>query len=368
MAVRVGYDEQIFLLQEYGGISRYFVELIKQFRLHPELGIEPVLLSTFSKNRYFLEELNPEVRQVTNRLESIFLLLLTSLRRNIPRAEIDILHHTFYLPGFLNRFKRLPRVSTIFDMIPEISQPVRIWNPHFRKRKYLSGRGAVVSISENSTRDARRIFGLDVPIAITYPGVSMDFAPNLDPLPDFTGRYFLFVGNRGGYKDFTTALFAFAGISAKRKDVALVAVGGGALTRQEVGMIKELKLQDRVIQRSFAPMELPKLFSNSMGLIYTSKLEGFGLPLVEALASGIPVLASSTAINHEIAAESANYFKIGDKEKLKDLLDQLLERPENFASTVRSGIARAREFTWYRCAYQTAEIYKKALAHESEKD
>lgn len=360
MALRVAFDEQIFLLQRNGGISRYFVEIIKQFQSHPELGIEPILLNQSAWNDYFLSELNSDVRKVKSRAQSILELLAILLSRQSKTAEYDIVHHTFYLPGFLGRFKGVPKVSTLFDMIPEASHSSGLFNnPHFSKKKYLSQSEAILSISDSSTRDMYKFFDFQIPVATTYLGVSPQFSPRLPALPSLPDKYFIYIGNRNGYKDFTLALAAFAEVSQKHNQLGLVIVGGGALSQDETLQIGKLGISHRIFRETLDSDQLPRAYSNALALIHTSRLEGFGLPLVEAMASGIPVLAASTSVNREIAGDIANYFTVGSASGLQRLMLELLETPSRFESKIVPGLGRAKKFSWYACASKTAGIYKE---------
>jgi len=367
--IRVIYDEQIFLLQEHGGISRYFAELIKAFVADPDLGIEPVLASSSVRSDYLLDEINSlQVKKVKNKPRAFIHLLLRLVSTRNKELEGDIVHLTYYLPGFLRRFKGLPRVVTLYDMIPENTpRGNRLWNPHFSKRAYVSKSDLVLSISDSSTNDMYRAYGFDITVPTTYLGVGSEFQTSL-PRPEWLPpEYFLFVGNRASYKDCTLAIQAFSEVALNHPDVTLLLAGGGHLSADEVGLIDQLGMANRIFQRSIGDHELPNVYSNAKGLLYPSQYEGFGLPLVEAMASGTPIIASDTPINREIAAGAATYFTVGNKSLLVEKIRLLTDNPEGFQSKIEKGLSRAKNFSWHNCAQRTAQEYRNLLQREREK-
>ena len=366
--IRVLYDEQIFLLQEHGGISRYFTELIKAFEQDNTLGVVPLISSKSVRNEYLLGETKiSNLHKVKSKIGSVFVLITQLLfnRKNVFGA--DILHATFYLPGFLGRFLGVPRAVTLYDMIPEnTDRPKGSRNPHFAKRKYMTQADLILSISNASTSDMQREYGLSLEIPTTYLGVGPEFMPNLPKLSWLPKRYLLFVGNRAGYKDCKLAFEAFADVAERNPDLYLQLVGGGALSPEETSLAKDLGIHGRIQQNSVSNEDLPAVYSNAAGLIYPSRYEGFGLPLVEAMASGVAVLASQTPINNEICGDSATFFPVGDRQKLAMEMSNLISGARDFQDKIASGLVRSKDFTWHKCAEKTAGEYRKLLNRKLE--
>jgi glycosyltransferase involved in cell wall biosynthesis len=219
----------------------------------------------------------------------------------------------------------------------------------------------VVSISETSTKDLRREFGIERQIPTTYLGVSEEFAPNLEVHEGAPKTYLLYVGARFGYKDARTTFSAFAEISKSFPDLHLLLIGGGALSPKEKKRIRQLGITPQVKQLTVSDSELPRIYSNAIALIYPSTYEGFGLPLVEAMASGVPILASDTEINREIAQDVANYFPTGNFSALAAGIQAILADPIGQRTKIEAGILRSKDFSWLQCARQTAEVYKAVM-------
>jgi glycosyltransferase involved in cell wall biosynthesis len=361
--IRVLFDHQIFLLQRFGGISRYFTELIKEFIEHPELGVLPVVESKRTLNNHLSEELAFKgfIREQSATRSLLRILRGAVFSRN-RKIEADLSHLTFYLPGYFSRYRALPKVVTLFDMIPErFPAKGRLWNPHFSKRHFLAKADALVSISETSTRDMSQEFGIERPIQTTYLGVSAYFSPNLPKLESTSNSYLLYVGSRDGYKDAGTAIAAFAKISEFYPDIQLAFVGGGSFTTKEKQLFRTLGVSNQVTQLTVTDVDLPRVYSNAIALVYPTVYEGFGLPLVEAMASGIPILASDTQINREIAEESANFFPTGDSSALAKSIQVVLTNPSSQLSKIQAGLLRSKDFSWLECARQTAEVYRAVM-------
>jgi glycosyltransferase involved in cell wall biosynthesis len=359
----VAYDSQIFLLQKKGGISRYFAELINQFQINPELGIKPVLTFTSTVNDYLLDDPSlGNLKRVQPGATALTALAGDLFGRDPSLAKADLIHTTFYLPGFLSKYGSLKRVSTLYDMIPEnTKRPLGRWNPHFAKSSYLSRADAVLSISNTSTADMVREYRKPIKATTTYLGVGQNFHPNLERLTYTPHPYFLFVGNRAGYKRWDVAVRAFADVASSFPQVRLELVGGGPLTASELKTISMLNVTTQVFQRDVPESELAPLYSNALALLYPTEYEGFGLPLVEAMASGVPILASDIPINREICLSAANLFPKGDVVSLATLMRTLLRSSASFRSKVAEGLDRSKNFTWYECARKTAEVYRSVL-------
>lgn len=356
--MRVLFDPQIFLIQKHGGISRYFVEIIKQFQSNTELGIEPVL---FTKNVHNVEAFESfEGLTLLNqaRTGEPYRSLIETLLKPVEPKGIDLVHHTFYLPGFREKFRTLPSAVTLYDMIPEkFGARGRFGNAHYAKQSYLKKADIVLSISDTSTKEMKDVYGAEnLDVNTTYLGVNEEFKPNLQKVSWAPKKYFLYTGQRDGYKDILTAYHAFAAADLDL-DVKLLLVGGGELKDYEKSLCAELGISDRVLQVSVNNKDLPGIYSNAIALIFTSTYEGFGFPPIEAMASGTPALVAETPIAQEIYGDAVSYFKPGSISELRDLVQKIFSHPRFFDPKVAEGLNVAAKFTWKACAQATAQSY-----------
>ena len=361
--MRVGYDEQVFLAQQRGGISRYVVSLVRALLADPSLGVDPAPGWRFSSNAHSndaglsrdlpsVERLpGPEIlRQVG------YLLANTPSRREARRA--DVLHHTYFHPRFWSPRSKAHHVCTVYDMIPELfpdSFPTR--NPHLAKQRYVQRCEVVFCISESARSDLISLYGdPGVPMPVTYLGVGPEFAPGLGRPASVPDRYLLFVGRRGGYKDFSVLAEAFAQLTDGT--VTLLAVGGGAFTDDESAQLRRLGVIGRARQLNVTDQILPAVYAHALAFVFPSRHEGFGLPTLEAMASGIPAVLADSSSHPEVGGDVARYFPPGDAESLAAVLDELIGDDDLRASLGAAGVARAATFTWAATARATAVAYR----------
>ncbi len=361
--IRVLFDSQIFQLQKHGGISRYFSELIREFIEHPELGIEPVLEQKSFLNQHLVNASGVKnLREINSRLVAIANLAVSLCFGGRSINNVDLVHTTFYLPFFLLARSKKPFVVTLHDMIPELfPSKRRFWNPHFAKKTYLTRADLVLAVSNSSASDMNLQVDRSLNAIITHLGVGPEFQSKLMPLEWLCFPYFIYIGNRSGYKDADVAFEAFALVAKSNPELRLLLVGGGLLSTGELNTLQRLGIASRVEQRNLSNSDLPNAYSNALGLLYPTRYEGFGLPIVEAMASEIPVLCSNTDINREIAGEAGNFFEVGNSKALADLMASVLITPEGFKDRLSLGKSRSKEFTWRRCAEITANSYRKLL-------
>jgi glycosyltransferase involved in cell wall biosynthesis len=292
--------------------------------------------------------------------QGAYFLANTARRRAARRA--DILHHTYFHPRFMAGGSRARHVCTVYDMIPELypeSFPTR--DPHLAKRRYVANCDMVLCISESARQDLIDVYGdPGVPMPVTHLGVGPEFRPDVGPPSGVPERYLLFIGRRGGYKDFDVLAEAMALLADT--EVALVAVGGGSFTDGESARLRHLGISDRVCQISAPDDELCRLYAHALAFVFPSRHEGFGLPTLEAMASGAAVVLADSSSHPEVGGEVARYFPIGDPAALAGQLDLLVGDDALRTQLGKDGVLRAASFTWQATATVTAEAYRSLLS------
>ena len=227
--MRIAFDEQIFLLQRHGGVSKYFVELIRAIE-DLDQGVSVDLPYATVCNEHALQAWPGRFKPAKGPLQPYPQLAVSATRPRRAGEGVDIVHHTFYNSRFLRDYPGVPKVVTIYDMIPELlGERGRFGNPHMAKREYVRRASAIICISESARDDMLAVYGIpDCPVSVVHLGVDPSFAAGGPRPPGFPERYVLFVGRRGGYKDFATVAHAFEAIADGDPDLSLVCVGGGA--------------------------------------------------------------------------------------------------------------------------------------------
>jgi glycosyltransferase involved in cell wall biosynthesis len=358
-AVKVLLDDQIFLAQRHGGISRYFTELLAVFDSTPELGIELATPFHYVANEHLRDYAAARFRTAplpAKLLRRPIVAGLNSLRRGPRRTRRQIVHHTYYFPEYL-RLPARKRVCTVYDMTPELMPEVLGGaNPHRAKERFVRECDAILCISHTTKRDLLAIYGeLDKPVVVAPLGVTARFfaaAARTSEAP-----YMLFVGGRFSYKNFDVVLRAMASQAPALRS-RLICTGGGTFTAAELARFAELDIAELVEHRQIDDADLPGWYAAAICLVFPSRYEGFGLPTVEAFASGCPVVLAEMDCAVEVGADAAQYFGADDEQGLATILERLAADRAEREKWIALGRARAAEFTWRRTAEITAEVYR----------
>jgi len=231
----------------------------------------------------------------------------------------------------------------------------------------------VITISESTKRDAVRLLNLDAnKIDVAVPGVDAEFYQPIDTaalenfrrtknLPE---HFVLFIGTREPRKNIPTLLCAFA--AAKRRmnfPHRLVLAGGRGWMDDEIPrVLQETGLTGEVILPGFVPHdELPYWYRAADCFVYPSQYEGFGMPALEALASGTPVITSDISSLPEAVGEAALLIDPKSSEEIADALVRVLSDASLRQQMSTRGLEHARQFSWTRTAQVTAGSYRRAL-------
>jgi glycosyltransferase involved in cell wall biosynthesis len=255
---------------------------------------------------------------------------------------------------------RGPAVVTVHDLSFEANPRLMGLRDRFMFRTFVprSARraGRVLTVSERTKRDLVEHYGIaEKKIVVTPNGVDPIFRPN-GTAPDVP-PYALFVGGIQPRKDPVTAIEALALVDG---DLRLVLVGDEKRGGDEVrGAIRRLRLERRVELTGYVEHEgLASLYRGAACLVFPSRYEGFGLPVLEAMASGTPVVATTAGAVPEVAGDAAILVEPGDPEALADGIRQALSDRERF---VAAGLERAKRFSWAETARRTLAVYRELL-------
>lgn len=367
--MRILFDHQIYNNQNYGGISRYFYELSKGLTL---LGNECRNSIYFSENEFmkdrevfnsrpfipFKFKGRASVKERLNRFVS---------GRFLQKGDYDIFHPTYYDTYFLNaRLPKKPFVVTFYDLIHEKFSdryPTLLTNMDevIANRRVLLDRATkVIAISHNTKKDIVDYYGVEEDrIQVTHLASSF-LAESSEPDQNW-GDYILFVGNRLGYKNFTTFFEAVQPLLKREKSLKVICAGGGKFREDELQQINKLGVAGQVLQVPIDDRRLATLYSNALFFIFPSLYEGFGLPALEAFDCGCPAILSNISSLPEIGQDAAVYV---DPENPADILQKcelLYNDPELRAEYREKGFKQAAKFSWERVSSETLDIYRSAL-------
>ncbi len=364
--MRVRYTPDVFRFQRAGGVSRYFVELARGLqasgvdaRIVAGLHINDLVADAPATRGVHVGDVGPaRARQAVTKVvdHGITAGLVEALGRG------DVLHPTWYPPG-LDRLPRRARVvATVFDMIPERfpDLSVRSADATRRKRAWVASADHVLVISESTRRDLVELFGTD-PAKITVTPLGVTVAPSTRPAwagEADAGPFLLYVGDRTTpYKNFARLLDALASPEVD-PDLRLVCLGPAATTTDEQADLRRRGLDRRVLIRSGTDGELAWIYANAAALVYPSLYEGFGLPPVEAMACGCPVIASDSSSIPEVVGDAAVLFDPADTGALAAAITAVTGDPALGRSLVARGRERAGRFTWQATVERTLAAYR----------
>lgn len=362
--MRVVFDQQVFSLQRFGGVSRSFVELNNHLNLLE--GVESRVIAPLHFNKHLFQSnplggiYLPKSTDVFDFNKRVRLLGENISRFIIDRFKPDLVHETFYEPSLFENNK-YPIVTTIQDLIRE-----KIGREHQkvqRKRDSVDRASLIICISDSTKRDLLDFYNPDKgKVVRIYLGVN-EFFYSSSHESDLSGskNSILFVGNRSGYKNWGLLVTAFAKSNFLRSEFEIVCFGGGRFSKEELVLLNELRVADRVKQVSGDDKSLKQRYESAACLVYPSQYEGFGLPVVEAMASGCPVVASDIDVLHESGGIAARYFSLNDVDSLKHTLEDLLVDDDALKRMRLEGREHARNFSWLETAKQTFLAYKTIL-------
>ena len=359
----MAFDEQIFAIQAYGGISRMFAELATAFIEDSTLDVELLPLNAPIINRYVLDSDPVRARLAVRDAQHEYRALGRYFMRLQPRRNLDIVHNTFYLPHGLAGYPGARRIVTIHDMIPELVPRTRRRLDFLTlKKRYVGRADHVICVSEATRRDLIRVFpDISAPISVIHHGVDGRFQPGMPRINALPDRYVLFVGNRGQYKDADVLFRAFAALPSTHTDVKLMCVGGGPFTATEVTTLNALGIAARTVQADLSDTDMVAAYNHADIFVFPSRFEGFGMPALEAMACGTATVLTDATSLPEVGGDAAEYFPTGDHVALATIVDALLSDEVRRTELEQRGLRRARQFTWQKAAQQHADVYRAAL-------
>ena len=361
--MKVLYEPETFSIQDYGGVSRYFYELIH----HAGPGLTCDLPVVLSNNLYLRGREHTRHHQflpglpVRGRWRVMQYVNRRAARQAIARQDYDVLHPTgndqMY---FLDIMGDKPLVITIHDMIPALfSEYYQQPGPELGA---LAARAArIITVSENTRADVLRLLPVAPERVVVVPhGHVVRPAPAQTPVaapPD----YLLFTGTRRAYKNFGCLVRAFGLLHRQHPGLHLVCAGGGPFTGEEQALLREAGVAGRTHQLGYlTDGQLNDLYHRARAFVFPSLYEGFGFPILEAFGQECPVVLSNTSCFPEIAQDAALYFDPHDADDLCEQLGRVLGDGALRHRLVRKGLARVRDFTWERAAAQTRQVYEEA--------
>ena len=364
--MRIAFDYQTFVLQSYGGISRYFTRLAQG--LH-DLEQQVEIFAPLHRNSYlsalpqgivngrYIDQFPPKTTRF------IFAYSHLVSRYKMGKWKPDVVHETYY-----SRVSTAPKhcqsVITVYDMIHELYPnefPVHD-NTHEVKKHAIERADHVICISENTKQDLIRLHGTSAnKIAVVHLGFDLFVENRANSLStSFNEKPFLlYVGQRGGYKNFSGFLKAVASSKRLLGDFNVFSFGGGKFSATELALIDSLGFAENQVQQvSGDDALLGSFYRLATAFIYPSLYEGFGIPPLEAMAHHCPVISSNTSSMPEVIGIAAEFFNPADPEDICRAIEDVVYSNSRVDVLRREGGARLARFSWTQCAKETLNLYR----------
>ncbi len=362
------FDFKIFLQQNYGGPSRYFFNLFEYINKKQDRNnayiISPVYYNEYLDLSNFKDKIIgikfPKIKfsgvlcnRINRLLSNIF----------IKKSQPSIIHTTDY-QIYSNR-KEYPLIVTVHDLIHEIYHEEFGKKKDFRpKKKILEISDHIICVSQNTKRDLMRYYDVDEKkISVVYHGNTFQNFIHNKKNPIFQFKYFLYVGGRKRYKNFFSVIEAFKKNKQIYNEYKIICVGGGKFLESEKKKLIEndIDLRKIIFLDRTDDNNLFNLYKNATALIYPSFYEGFGMPIIEAMSIGCPVISSNTSSLTEVFGDAAISFSPSSIKELTNNLEKIAFDNDLKRKVIDLGYKQSKKFTWERCIDKTLTIYNKVI-------
>jgi glycosyltransferase involved in cell wall biosynthesis len=361
-----------------GGVSAYIRNLTRELLLldlENDYALFSYFFRSYSKKKNLLPQIeHPRFQRFVPRLpESLIHRLEWDL--NLPMIEtyLSSRHVDVYHAHRIPRHHWLKTVTTIYDLFPIVHPE---WGSSYLKNLYekiifpgLKAVDRMIAISEYTKQDMVKYWKIaPEKIEVIHLGVDCDTFKPLDSQLLFETsrhyqlpkRFFLMIGPFDPWSDPRASMRAFTHLPKTFSDIGLVLVGHlGSLGNEALALAENLKISNRARYLGYVPFkDLIALYNLSLCLLYPSLYEGFGLPILEAMACGVPVITSNKTAIPEVCGNAAVQLDPANEEEILAALIKIADDESWRFSMREKGLLRAKSFPWSATARKTLNIYR----------
>lgn len=367
--MRVGIDARLLAYRQ-GGTSVYVRNLLQHL---PRVARQDQFVAMTSRRepRYFMQPSNvdshPLFTPPHHRLEQ------WSLPLEVAPARLDLLHSVDFIPPFRRPCRSVITVHDLSFLLYPDTKTDEALRYYGQIDRAVTSANAIIAVSEATRQDMGRLLGVPTErVDVVHHGVSPVFRTRpaeqvaafcrAHGLPD---TFMLWVGALEPRKNLPCLFRAVASASARlpetHRTLVLVGIEGWRFDESQREFDRLGLAGQTVMYGAASEDELAMLYNAAWVFPFPSIYEGFGLPPLEAMACGTPVLSANVSSMPEVLGDAARYFDPASNEALAAMLVQLAEDEELQRSMAEAGQAHAAGFRWERTAQQTAAVYRKAL-------
>lgn len=377
--IKILFDPQIFNEQKFGGISRVFTEMWTE--LSDINGIQVDCPLFYTDNIHFQESqlFSNSFQKKNKRLIKISKILRPYRPENLKKKNVsktiellkaqqfDLLVPTYYDPYFIPYLGNKPFVLTVHDMIHEML-PHFFENDHTtvpNKKLLIEKATKIIAISNSTKKDILTIYPQIDAAKIEVVPLAHSIKKATTTQPELPKKYILFIGHRWLYKNFPFFLKAIAPVLKANPDTHLLCAGGNSFTAEELQLIGELGVKQQVVQQNFRDDELAIYYKKALFFVFPSQYEGFGIPVLESMACGCPIILANHSSFPDVAGDAAVYFELDNAQDLTDKITLLIADPELRAKYSHDGLEQAKKFSWKKTAKEYLKIYRKVVTRSN---
>lgn len=366
--MKILYDHQIFSLQPFGGISRYFINLIyglKSFdnsvKINSLVHINQYLKDSNDLNKNMIY-LNHKFKG-SSHLSFLINDLFYKENKYSKNKQYDIFHETYYLEKYRSKTKGKFKVTTIHDMLPEKFPDLIDKNNQLIENKLRSiySSDLIICVSENTQKDLLDITGVkkDKTIVIQH-GISLDDNSNNVEFK-FKAPYILYVGTRMKYKNFENLLIAYSQSIILKNNFKIVCIGGNSLSDYENNLLLKYKINNNVFHIEVDDIELANYYKNAHLFVFPSLYEGFGIPLIEAMKYNCPIVCSKASSFPEVVGDASFFFNPLDINSIKTAIEEVAFNERLRFDLIEKGRKQVQLFDINKTIQNTNKAYKNLL-------
>ena len=379
--MRVLYDSQTIITQSMGGVSRYFINLMEDMEsrgvrvecLLPEVDSLLKCGNIYAKNHpsffiypsFMYRLLMRIARRFPKCVREFILKKIWFVRQQVQRADVVHAGQFVMLQDGLLKHKNL--VTTVHDMVHEnyFLKREKVHPAHAEysmvKREYVRRSKHIIAISHHTKKELMQIWNVPEEMITVVHHANPFENVQIPSKREGIEPYVLYVGTRAHYKNFSLFVQAIEPILRERRELRVICTGNQLLSDEERGLLQRVGVEKRIDFVRASDSELVQLYVDAELFCFPSRMEGFGLPILEAFSCGCPVCCADASCFPEVAGEAACYFDPESAADMEASLRRVLDDREYREQLISAGFQRASLFTREKTAAATLAVYRKCM-------
>ncbi len=358
--MRIAINTRLLLKDKLEGIGWFTMETMKRItHNHPEHEFIFIFDRPYSKEFIFSENITPVVTGPPARHPLLFYVWFEySIPKVLKKYKADL----FLSPdGYLSIKTQVPQLAVIHDISfrhrPEDLPWIKSWYYNYFFPRFAHKAARIATVSRYSRKDIAESFGINISkIDVVYNGIKEGLLQTSASEQEFTREkytggisYFLYVGALHPRKNIAGLLNAFDVFRKKNNlQIKLLVVGGEMHKTDEIfDILENMQFKaDVIFTGRVREEELKKIYNAAFALTYVPFFEGFGMPIVEAMSAGIPVICSNTTSMPEVGGDAVLYADPNDSGQIAGAMEEIARKPELREELIKKGFEQVNKFSW----------------------